>query len=47
MRPRDLLTLPGHTLVIPAGRIEHALYPACPTDRDAEQVIARLHAHPG
>ena len=35
-----------HTLVIRAGRIEHVLYPVFPSDRDAEQVIAWLHARP-
>jgi peroxiredoxin len=34
------------TLIVDAGRIEHVLYPVFPSDRDAEQVIAWLHAHP-
>ena len=35
-----------HTLVIRDGTIEHVLYPVFPSDRDAEQVLAWLEAHP-
>lgn len=35
-----------HTLVVRDGRIEHVLYPVFPSDRDAEQVLAWLEAHP-
>src|SRR4029077_7520033 len=35
------------TLIIADGRIEHVLYPVFPSDRDAEQVIGWLTAHPG
>ncbi len=35
-----------HTLVIRDGRIEHVLYPVFPSDRDADQVLGWLAAHP-
>ena len=39
-----LTLLKRHTLVISAGAIEQVFYPAFPSDRDAEQVLAWLRA---
>ncbi|MFI7639709.1 hypothetical protein [Nonomuraea sp. NPDC049400] len=34
------------TLVIRGGRIEHVFYPIFPPDRQAQQILDWLHAHP-
>lgn len=41
-----LTLLRRHTTIVNNGRIEGVLYPVFPSDRDAENVIAWLDAHP-
>ena len=43
--PPDL-PVPIDDLIIRDGRIEHVLYPVFPSDRDADQVLGWLAAHP-
>jgi peroxiredoxin len=46
LEARGLLVYKRLTLVLRAGRVEHAFYPVFPPDRHAGDVLAWLAAHP-